>query len=65
MQIGTRCTAIRHADLDQDVFRRLLSVFDEYVEIAVLIEDSCVDQLVFRLKAADAVLLDELVVGIG
>src|SRR5262249_33212030 len=48
---------------DQDVVRRRLRVLDEHVEVAIAVEDTGVDELVFALlPAAPRVLLDEFVV---
>jgi hypothetical protein len=66
VQVGFFRTAIVHGDLNQEIFRRGLGVFDEHVEVAVLAEDAGVEQLVFEiLPAAATVGLDEIVIGIG
>jgi hypothetical protein len=44
--------AIGHTYLDQDVTRRGLSILYEYVEIAIFVKDSRIEQLVFRVVAA-------------
>ena len=41
-------------DPDQDVLRRFLGVLDEDVEVAILMEDAGVEQLVFELVPAAA-----------
>ena len=41
--------AIDRRDLDQDVFDVGFRVLDEHIEIAVLVENAGVDQLVLRL----------------
>jgi hypothetical protein len=52
--------------LDQDVGRRRLRVFDEHVEISVLVEDAGIQQFVFPVvAAAPPIRLDEIAVGIG
>ena len=65
--VGSRCNrallraAIRDRDPDQNVVRRRLRVFDEDVEVAVVVEDAGVEQLEFRIvPTARAVLLDQL-----
>ena len=45
-------TPIAYADLDQQVVRRTLSIFDKYIEVPVFIEDAGVEQLVFGLASA-------------
>jgi hypothetical protein len=40
---------VADGDLDQQVFRGHLGVFDEDVEVAVAVEDAGVDELVFEL----------------
>ena len=55
---------VMHGDLHEDVFRGILRVFDEDVEVAVVVEDPGVDQLVLGLGlAARAVGGDQVVVG--
>ncbi len=44
--------AVAHGDLDQDVLGRRLRILDEHVEVAVVVEDSRIEQLVFQLVAA-------------
>jgi hypothetical protein len=41
-------------DLDQDVLRALLGVLEEDVEVAVVVEDAGVEQLVLELLPATA-----------
>ena len=43
--------AVPDADPDEDVLRRRLRVFDEHVEVPVVVEDAGVDQLEFGLVA--------------
>ena len=63
VQLGRFRAAVIDADLDQDVFRRFLGIFDEHVEIAVLIEHSRIEQFVFELIASAAtVRLDKIAV---
>ena len=64
VQLGRLRAAIVNRDLNQDVFGRLLGVFDEHVEVAVLVEHARVEQLVLEFVAAAAAAgLDQ--VGIG
>ena len=70
--VGRTCSsagfraAVVDADLDQDVLGRRLGVFDEHVEVAILVEHAGVEQLVLELVPAPAAAgLDEVVVGIG
>src|SRR5258707_15462744 len=66
MQRGRLRAAVLDSDLNEDVFRRRLGVFDEHVEVTVVIEHAGVEQLVFALVAAPAPIgLDEVGVGIG
>ncbi len=63
-----RClgAAIGGADPDQDVLRRVLRVFHEHVEVAVVVEDSGIEKLVLRIvPPAPPVLIDEIRIGIG
>src|SRR5271157_5484904 len=58
-------SAITHADLDKDVFRRLLGIFHEDVEVAVLVEDAGIQQFVLHVvSAASLVVFLEIFVGI-
>ena len=57
MQLGRLGAAIVDGDLDQDVLGRRLGVLDEDVEVAVLVEDAGVEQLVLELAAAPRRLL--------
>ena len=54
VQRGRLRTSVANRDLDEDVFRRSLGVLDEHVEVAVLIEDTGVQQLVLELLASPA-----------
>ena len=57
--------AIVHADLDQEVFWAGLRVLDEHIEVAILIEDTGVEQLVLEVLPAPATVgRDQLVVGV-
>ena len=57
-------TAVRGRDLDENVFDIAFRVLDEHVEIAVLSEDSGIQQFVLRIVlAAAAILFDKLRVG--
>src|ERR1700734_1001669 len=58
--------SIAYADFDQQVVGRLLRVFDKNVEVAVVVENAGVQQLVFLFVArALAVGIDEVGVRIG
>src|SRR5918992_2049709 len=58
-----RRAAITDADADEDVFRLELGVLHHHVEIAALVEDPGVDQLVFPVELAPSpVLRKELLV---
>ena len=50
MERGGLGPAIAHADLDQDVFRRILGILHEHVEVAVVIEDAGIQQLILRYR---------------
>ncbi len=64
MQCGCLWPAIAHADLDQNVFRSLLGIFHEDVEVAVFVEDARVEQFIFHVAAiAPLVGLDQIAVG--
>ena len=52
--VGRLGAAVGDRDLDQDVFGRRLGVFDEHVEVAVVVEHAGVEQLVLELVAARA-----------
>ena len=54
MKFGRLGAAIVDRELDEDVLRRFLGILDEDVEVAVLVEDSGVDQLVLELVLAPA-----------
>ena len=57
-------SAVVHGHLDEDVIGRSLGVLHEHVEVAILVEDPRVDQLVLELGAgAPAVRGDEVAVG--
>src|SRR5262249_51557312 len=66
MYFGRLRAAVMNNDLDQDIFRRFLGILDEDVEVPVVVEDSRVEQLVFRLvPPALPACLDEIGIGIG
>ena len=66
MKRGRVRAAIADADLDQDVGRPLLGVFDEDIEVTVAVEDAGVDQLVLHVLAATGTIgVDQVAVGIG
>ena len=55
--------AIAHADLDQNVGWRLLGVFHEDIEVAILVENASINQLVLRFSAtAPPVRLDQITI---
>src|SRR5277367_3881875 len=57
---------IAYADFDQQIVGRRFRIFNKNVEVAVVVEDAGVEQLVFLFVArALAVGLDEVVVRIG
>ena len=67
--VGSRCSvrgvrpAVVRGDAHQDVVVRGLRVLDDHVEVAVLVEDPGVEQLVLEvLLAAAAVLVDQVAV---
>src|ERR1700750_2500092 len=65
MQCGWLPAAGTHADLEQDVVRRLLGIFDENVKIAIFIEDACIQQLIFHVvPVTSLVRLDQIIVRI-
>ena len=56
-------TAIDHVDLNQNVFRRLLRIFDKNVKVAIFIEDARIQQFIFHLPAVPAAICrDQIVV---
>ncbi len=64
MKVGGFRPAVVHRDANEDVRRRLLRVFRNNIEIAVLVEGAGVDQFELRIEiAAASVLLDELRIG--
>ena len=52
VQLGLRRAAVAGRDLDQDVLGRCLGILHEHVEVAVLLEDPGVEELVLELVAA-------------
>ena len=66
MQLGLLRAAVAGRDLDQDVLGRRLGILHEHVEVAVLLEDPGVEELVLHLvAAAPPVRLHQVGVGIG
>jgi hypothetical protein len=66
VQGGGLGAAINGGDTHDDIARSFLGVFDEDVEVAVLVENAGVEQLVLGFAAAAAlVLLDQIDVGKG
>ena len=64
VQRGGVGTPVRHREADQHVVGRILGVLDLHVEVAVLVEDARVEQLILQLVlSALAVDLDQLLVG--
>ena len=64
MQLGLFRAAVPDRDLDQEVRRRCFRVLDKDVEIAVLAENSGVDQFIFKILARSApVCLNQISVG--
>ena len=64
MQRGRLGPAITHADLDQDVLRRLLGIFHKNIEVAIFVEDARIQQLIFHVATiAPPVGLDQIAVG--
>ena len=56
--------AVRDRDLDQNVFGVGFGIFDEHIEVAVVVEDASVEQFEFRLVlAAPPIFLHQLSVG--
>src|SRR5689334_4684024 len=55
---------VDNADLDEQVIGRLLGVLDEHVEVAILVEDTGVEQLILWLAAAASAIRRDKV-GIG
>src|SRR6516225_1470547 len=43
--------AVVAADLNQELFRRLLGVFDEYIEVTILVKDTGVEQFILEFIA--------------
>ena len=55
--------AIAHADLDQNVGGRLFGVFHEDIEVAILVENASINQLVLRFGAtASPIRLDQITI---
>lgn len=66
MNFGGLGAAIVNGDFDEDVFGRIFDVFDEDIEVAIIVEEAGVGEFVFEFVAAAlAVGRDELVVGVG
>src|SRR5262249_12529876 len=65
-QLGYFEPAVVDTDLDEDVLGRFLRILDENIEVAILIEDAGVEQLIFEFIAiAAAAGIDEVAIGIG
>ena len=54
MKSGRLGAAIVDRELDEDVLGRFLRILDEHVEVAVLVEDPGIDQLILELASAPA-----------
>ena len=54
MQVGRLPSAVADGDLNQQIFRRFFRIFDEHVEIAVLVEHAGVEQFVLEFIAPAA-----------
>ena len=66
MQLGSVGPAVGNGDLHQDVLRAVLGVFDENVEIAIVVEDAGVEQLVLHFVATAATVgRHQVGVGVG
>ena len=66
VQLSGLRPAIRHGDLDQNVVARGLRIFDEHIEVAILVEDAGVDQFeLARVAASVPILLDQLLIREG
>jgi len=52
MKCGRFRAAISCRDLNQDIFRRLLGILHEHIEVAVFVENTCVQKFVFKLESA-------------
>ena len=51
MEGGRLRPAIAHADLDKHVLGTLLRILHEHVKVAVVVEDACVQKLVFEVAS--------------
>ena len=66
VQSGRLRAAVTNGDSNENIFRRCLAELDEHVEIAIVIEDARIEQLVLELHlAAVAIGRDEFVVRIS
>src|SRR5262249_10458971 len=54
MQFSRVRAAVVDADLNEDVFGGFLGVFDENIEVAIVIEDTAVEQIILKFGAAAA-----------
>jgi hypothetical protein len=64
MQFGGFRTAVECLNPDQDIVRTALGVFDEDIEIAIPVEDPCVDQFKLEVSLAPCpILLDQPRIG--
>src|SRR5258708_19866315 len=59
-------SAISHAELDQDVLGRLLGVLNKNVKVAIVIEDTCIEQFIFHVATVTMpIVLDQIPVWIS
>ncbi len=56
VEFGRVGPAIVGRELDEDVLRRFLGILDEHVEVAVLVEDTGIEQLILELAPPAALL---------
>ena len=55
---------ITHTDLDKDILGNLLGIFHKHIEVAIAIEDSRIEELVFHVaSAAPFAVRDQVIVG--
>src|SRR5271154_4252826 len=66
LQFGCLWPAIHYADLDKNVLWSVLGIFHKYVEVAIFVEHSGVQQFVFHVVTIAAfVRLNQIGVGVG
>ena len=64
MQRGRVLAAVRHGKTNQDVAGRTFGIFDHHVEVAVLIENARVQELIFKILApAPPILSHQICIG--